>query len=437
MKKFSFFLIPLIILLVPLYPKFPLFGVSGTFVAVRMEDFIVALAFLVFGVYLFTTGINKFNHDIARSILLYWFIGGIATFSGILLTKTATPNLGVLHFLRRVEYMSLFFTGFTFLYRPVQLKFVIKVIILTTLAVSIYGFGQMYLGFPVISTNNSEFSKGLALQLGPGARINSTFAGHYDLAAFSAFPLLLILALLPISRRKPVLIGIWALAYWVLLMSASRVTFASFFASAAILVIIIRKRLWLFPLGFLAIVGILISPQLRGRYWEFLRNHLSVSVVSSVNAQSPVTPPVNRAVDAVPEALQTSNVMEDRSLNIRLNMEWPRAVRALAKNPVIGSGYSSVGLAVDNEYLRIMAETGLFGLLAFALIIIRFIKSSVFSVLHYQPSIINAFIVSVTCYLISLLLGGIFIDVFAASKIALFTWLMLGLAEKAKTFAHE
>src|SRR3989337_3998011 len=102
--------------------------------------------------------------------------------------------------------MSLFFVGYAWLKGLKQVNFLVRVVLMTSLLVAVYGLGQQFFGFPVVTTTNSEFSKGLALTLGQGARINSTFAGHYDLAAFSVFPLLLILSLLPVSRHKPVLI---------------------------------------------------------------------------------------------------------------------------------------------------------------------------------------------------------------------------------------
>lgn len=430
MPKYSHYLIIIVLLLIPLYPKFPLVGVSGTFVAVRLEDLVVAACFAIYGLYLLRNRFSPLSNPIPRAILLYWFIGFIASFSGIFLTKTSSLSLGFLHALRRVEYMSLFFIGFEYLKTKDQLHTVIKVLLVISFLVAFYGVGQQVFGFPVISTNNSEFSKGLALQLGPGARINSTFAGHYDLAAFSAFPLLLILALLPISKYKSVLLGIWGLVYWSLLMSASRVTFVSFFASAALLLILIHKKLWIVPLGILAIIGVLISPQLRGRYLEFIKNSIKISYISSVRAQSATEAAESKAVDTIPDALKEPIVAEDRSFNIRLRVEWPRALRSIVKNPILGTGYSSVGLAVDNEYLRILAETGILGLLAFALIVIRLFKSSTPVIINYQPSVSSAFVLSVTCFLVSLLFGGVFIDVFAASKIALFTWTLLGLAQK-------
>ncbi len=419
-------LIILLLLFIPLYPKFPLLGVGGTFVAVRLEDILVLLISLICFFNLAKGSFRNLSRPIPRAIILYWLVGLAAVFSGIFLTKTADFKLGLLHAFRQVEYMVLFFAGWEFIKSRSDIRFVVRLLIVISLIIAVYGLGQMYFHFPIISTTNSEFSKGLALSLGPGARINSTFAGHYDLAAFSAFPLLLIMALLPISKNRSLLLLIWGLIYWMLLMSASRATFVSFFVSAALLLIVIRRRMLLIPLGFLALLGVLISPQLRGRYLQFFTNHFNFSYISPVSAQ--ITP-----IDAVPDALIAPSEPEDRSFNIRWQVEWPRAVRSFFKNPLLGTGFSSVGLAVDSQYLRILAETGLLGLFAFALIFIRLGRSYLPDVLHYQPSVESAFVVSCAMFVISLGLGGVLIDVFAASKIALFTWLIIGISDKIKS----
>ena len=76
------------------------------------------------------------------------------------------------------------------------------ILALTVLTVNGYALGQQYLDWPVISTTNSEFSKGLILRLTPGARVNSTFAGHYDLAVFLAMAIVILTALFfAVSKR--------------------------------------------------------------------------------------------------------------------------------------------------------------------------------------------------------------------------------------------
>jgi hypothetical protein len=201
------------------------------------------------------------------------------------------------------------------------------------------------------------------------------------------------------------------------------------------LLLFIRKRSWIVPLVLVSIVGVLVSPQLKGRYIEFITNHLHFSLISPAYAQP--ASESSKAVDTVPDALKSQPVPEDRSFNIRLQAEWPRAVRAFFKNPVLGTGFSSIGLATDNEYLRTLAETGLLGFLAFILIFTRFFKTSMPWVATYTPSVESAYIVATSCFVISLLFGAVFIDYFAASKIAMMAWILMGLAEKTKHFKNH
>ena len=415
------YLIALILIFVPLYPKFPLLGVSGTFVAVRLEDFVLAGVLIVWGISNLRRKFIDLSLPVHRSILLYLSIGFVSVFAAVFVTKTAALNLGVLHALRRVEYMTLFFVAFQALKTHTQLTFLIRTFLVVSLLVAIFGLGQQFLGWPIISTTNSEFSKGLALTLGAEARINSTFAGHYDLAAFSLFPLLLVIALLalPQVRSKWALLATGSLVYWAMLLSASRVTFASFFVSATVLLLVIRKLSWIAPLIMLAIISIIVTPQLLGRYKALFINHVRAAPAAD---------------EVIPDTLKPPAVPEDRSFNIRLKAEWPKAMRAFYQNPILGTGFSSVGLAVDNDYLRLLAETGALGLLAFGLVLIRIFKSSR-PFLHAPKSVAEAFVVVTTLGLLGLLFNAMFIDVFEASKIAVITWVLLGTSEKAKKLA--
>lgn len=417
------YLIVLLLLVIPLYPKFPLLAISGTFVAVRLEDIVIAL---VVTVWFFTRLRQKTMSKLTPlhwSLIIFLGIGFMSTFSAVFLTKTVTLKIALLHTLRRVEYISLFFVGFDALRHRSQLSFIVKTILITSLIVALYGLGQQFLNFPVVTTTNTEFSKGLALSLGPGARINSTFAGHYDLAAYSLFPLLLIIGLIFIpGRSKWAMLLIGGLAYWTMLLSASRVTFAAFFITAGAFLLLIRRYFWIPALIILAFVSVLLSPQLAGRYKELIINHLQFSYIPTVRAV---------AVDEQEaDALKPSARPEDRSLNIRLKAEWPRALRAFYKNPFLGTGFSSVGLATDNDFLRSLAETGLLGTVAFGLILLQFFRSTI-PILRSRPTdLSSAFVITTTCFLIGLLLNAIFIDVFEASKIATFFWTVAGITHK-------
>ncbi len=121
-------------------------------------------------------------------------------------------------------------------------------------------------------------------------------------------------------------------------------------------------------------------------------------------------------------------ILEDRSTSIRLNVEWPRAIRALSKNPLLGTGYSSITLATDNDYLRLLGETGILGFLAFALIFLRIgeviLKSLPF---RFNGEYEKAFVAGFIGSLPGLFLNATFIDIFEASKFAILFWLLMGI----------
>lgn len=410
MEKYKWWLLLLLLFVVPLYPKFPLLGIGGTFVSIRIEDFVIGLVLLLCILSNIRNKFKIFKNPIGIAILLYWAVGFVSIFSGILLTKTSGVNLGLLHYLRRIEYMSMYFVGYWAISNIKQLGSLVKMMLVVGLLVAIYGLGQQFLSWPIISTTNSEFAKGLALTLGEGARINSTFAGHYDLAAFSLFPLLILLSVI-ISKNahKWIMVIGGGLIYWVMLLSASRITFVSLILVSGLFLVRFKKWLYILILGVIAIGSIFVSPQLAGRYFN---------LITVVRAEERVT----RDVNTVPDALKPPEVAEDRSLNIRLKASWPKAIRALSKNPILGTGYSSVGLAVDNDYLRVLAETGILGFVALALVFIRLFKSWLPSKSH--------FVWAIVCITTGLLLNAVFIDIFEASKIATVFWLIAGVTQR-------
>ncbi len=424
-KSKFIYLVILVLLVVPLYPKFPLVGVSGTFVAIRLEDILIAVTVIIWAVVHFRDWRQVVGQPVTRAILLYWAVGAVAIFGAIFVTKTADWQQGLLHYFRRIEYMSLFMVAYSALETKVHLALVTKVLVVVAAIVALYGIGQLLLNFPVISTNNSEFSKGLALTLGPGARINSTFAGHYDLAAYSLFPILLIVGLATLPGRNKLVLGvIGALTYWAMLLSASRVTFAAVVLTVSLFLWYLRKKTWLLAWLVIAAASIWLSPQLAGRYKELIVNQF-LTFASPVSAQ----------VDTVvPDALKAPAQPEDRSFNIRLKVEWPRAIRSMLHNPIVGTGYSSVGLAVDNDYLRSLAETGILGTLALVLVFGRVFKA-LWVKNNSQTTLSFIFSQAVMWGLVGLLVNAVFIDVFEASKVAIITWTLLGLATRAKSIA--
>jgi O-antigen ligase len=228
------------------------------------------------------------------------------------------------------------------------------------------------------------------------------------LAAFSLLPLLWVLAVLEI----PVLM-VAVVPYWAMLLSASRVTFVALFVAAGLYLIIVKKKRWLLILALVFGLSFFTSPQLVGRYRQLIVDQFKLTY-----QPSPVL--------AEADALKPPAVSEDRSLNIRLNVSWPKAIKAWIKNPILGTGFSSVGLASDNDYLRTLAETGSFGFIAFTAIIVRILN------LWFKSK--DKIVLATACALLGLLLNAAFIDIFEASKVAIIFW---GIAGAVSRYAQS
>ena len=328
----------------------------------------------------------------------------------------------------------------------------------------IYAVGQKFFDWPVVSTMNEEFSKGMLLQLTEWTRVNSTFAGHYDLAAF----LVMILALVfgfaggvsnKLEKIFALLVGVFA--FWTLLLTASRISFAAYLLGIAFVLLVLKKYWWLPPVLVFSLLGMVFSSDLGQRY--ALTFNIDLSAISSrlprreariaslfPSPTSTLTPtptlvspekvkvgpiskisPLPTPTPTIVEVWRpTTEVAVEYSSGIRFKVEWPRAIRALIKNPFLGTGYSSITLATDNDYLRALGETGLLGFLAFILIFLETGKG----VLKYLRQSLDPFLRGVIIGIIGAVLGilvnATFIDVFEASKVAFIFWILLGFLVK-------
>ena len=461
MNTILFYLVSFLFIFIPLYPKFPLLNVGGTFVAIRLEDLLIGVTFILWLVFIFKNKAfkGKFRDNIYKSYLLFFAIGALSLFSAIFLTHTATASLGLLHFFRRVEYMLLLSVVATVVNTKKRLITVLVILFLTLVTVNIYGLGQQFLGWPVISTTNSEFSKGLILRLTPGARINSTFAGHYDLAVFLASALAFLTALFfAVNKWWKVSIFITGvISLFALVLTAARVSFVAAFIGIVFALIFSKKKKYLLLVIFLLVLAAVYPSQLRDRFIstitinlfnlgqryegrnlsQQLENKLNIPTLyyrmASRSANQPTFASASAGipVDIAPgEPIDETELAVYRSFKIRFNIEWPRAINAFLKNPFLGLGYSSLGLATDNDFLRSLGEVGLLGTVALFLILLAIWKK-ISRGLKNEDKIVKHFCAGILSMIFVFLVNGTFIDVFEASKVALLFWMMLGLGVAA------
>lgn len=413
----SKYLVTALLLIIPLFPKFPAFRIAGTYVAVRLEDFLILATLLVFIIPIISNYKLLIKDKTIRSILLFLIIGLVSLISGIYLTQAVPLKIGLLHWLRRVEYMSLFVVGFVYVKSILQkdgvnhfFGYILKLLLIINLIVFLYGLGQRYFNLPVIITQNEEYSKGVALRWTPGAHINSSFAGHYDLASYLVLTMPLFISAFFYYKdkySKIILGGSILIGFWLFSVAVSRISIVAFLMATTISLFLLKKYKEIVVVVAISLVAFGFSPDLRTRYqriFDVVKQKLSSLVI--VHADE-------------------GNVNEDRSTSIRFNVEWPRAIRAFQKNPLVGTGYSSITLATDNDYLRALGETGILGLSAFILIFISLFF--VLKVYQFNGSLDSVFIASFIGSTIGILVTAVFLDIFEASKFATIYWLFAGL----------
>lgn len=454
-KTILFWYAILLLVFIPLYPKFPLFNVKGTFVAVRIEDFLILVSVLLWGLYLLLSRRLKdiFKDHLSKAILLFFFIGAVSLFSSIFLTQTVEIKLGVFHYLRRIELMLLLPIFATLIQTKKQFLIIVITLITITLIVNIYALGQQYLDWPVVSTGNSEFAKGLILRLTPDARVNSTFAGHYDLAAFLAMILTLFTALFWGIKKliiKILFLLLIALSAFVLIITAARVSFLAAVIGMILVAVLLKKKVFIVIFLLISILILIYPSQLRDRMISTItvnfqdssqrysakdsmqaeRGKLNIPNLSfQISSDSAEESTLSAGIgsDIVPgEPLDSTKLGVYRSLAIRLNQEWPTALRAFYKNPFLGTGYSSLGIAVDNDILRSLGEIGLLGTLAFSLVIIE-ISKRIWRLYKQKDGLYKYFSAGALVMILVFIINGLFIDVFEASKVASLFWIIIGI----------
>jgi len=449
-----------LLLFIPLYPKFPLLSVMGTYVAIRAEDVLIAFLLLVWFFHQLKLGFPSLKDKVGKLIILYWIVGFLSLVSALLITKNITPHIAIFHFLRRVEYMSLFFVALASVKSLENVKSYLWVILLSTAGVITYGVGQKFFGWPVISTMNEEFSKGLLLQLTEWTRISSTFAGHYDLAAFMVLILAVLAASLFGLRNKMVKVIVMIVsfaAFYTLILTASRVSFVAYLVAIVFVFIMLKKHWWLVPVLIISFTVMLLSGDIAQRYaltfnidTEKISKFFSPQVKEEVMEEeieevpalapveevvvkkvtptpTPTLPPSSTMAAELEEWKPTTELAVQYSGGIRFDVEWPRSLRAFYKNPFLGTGFSSVTLATDNDYLRLIAETGLLGFVAFFLIFFELLRKVICFIKKAKPGLAKALVIGISGATLGLLANAVFIDVFESSKVAFFFWILIGI----------
>jgi hypothetical protein len=466
----AFGLLAIIILL----PKMPLISINGTYVNVRIEDFLVVIIYglWVIGWIAGRYSLPKvFNRKAVIGFLIYGFI---ITALGILVFQTVkSPHLGALHWIRRVEYMGMYFIVATVAKKENLAKYIYSILGMGVLT-WIYGFLQWQDIVVAFHTLNKSGVAGTYTEIG---YVISSFGAHYDFGAF-----LILMMMFSVwgyythtKWWKRILFVLLALAFWWMSRLAyARAAYLGMFVGLVV-VFAIRFSGWIL----LPLYEILqtFDRYFGGRFSRY-KYDLKFDIVPAIPTSPPepvvlptstlvgdylpvpsavypslsgtpaplynVTPPpptptptpywltrwldtnVNTLSEKIKGSFGMLDINLDPSANVRL-IEWQDGIARVGYHFLWGGGYYTYGLGADNDYLRHMIEVGVIGLSVFLLIIWDFVRLSWRS---YHQTIAPShkyFHLAIIGFITGLLIEAIFIDIFEASKIAFLFWYLMGL----------
>ncbi len=466
------------IFIIPLYPKLPLKVVNYTYVAIRLEDLYVGLMVGVFFVQLLRKKITL-SEKYLRLFLLFWLAVFLSYIFGTFISKTIEINtIGLLHSLRRIEYMIIFFIVGSVVKTKKDFINYLLLLFASFFLVIFYGIGQKFLGWPAIQTMNPEYAKGYLLFLTADARISSTFAGHYDLAAYLVFLMPIVIGFF-LYKKNVIYFLLFVLSLFVLVLTASRASYIAYLISIIIFLVSFKNWKTLIAVLLCTILFTVFSKSLTSR----LSRTFQVKQIFVNQQTGQVVVPQRISTKEVPAGTMYFNVQQDQGISVtadnkqlmiseireqvrkeasksgkkltrdeeemmiasiaaslkpisslvpdisfatRLQVEWPRAIKAFFKNPILGTGPSSITEATDNDYLRALGEFGLFGSILFTLIIFGIVKE-IFTLGIKMKSEKKILFFSFLFGLFALLINASYIDVFEASKVAYIFWLVAAL----------
>ncbi len=469
------------IFFVPLWPKLPFKMVNYTYIAIRYDDFYLAILTVVFIIQLLRKKVSL-NKKFLLPFIFFLSIVFISYYWNSYIVKNIEfPHLGLLHSLRRVEYMIMFFIASSVIKTKKDFWQVISYFFVSVLLVILYGLGQKFLNFPAVQTMNPEYAKGYILYLTPEARISSTFGGHYDLAIYIIMAIPFILSFY-FAKGKNFYLLLFIGALLILLYTSSRSSFIAYFLATIAFLLFIRKFKFLIfvlilTMGLMFTTGeitkrflstfqvrrilvddrtgavyigqtittkelpagsfyVKLKDQSKGQTAEQQKvDNLDVfrnQVVLNETREATIAGRISTSEEEKYMASLSANlksvntVVSDISMATRFQIEWPRAINAFKKNPLLGTGPSSLTEATDGDYFRWLGEFGLLGTIAFLNILFLILKTIWDSIkkLSFDERLIGyGFIFG----FLALFINASYIDAFEASKVAYTFWTIAGL----------
>jgi hypothetical protein len=400
-----------LLLFVALMPKVPLALVPGNTTPIRVDDLVIAV---VLAGWLFRRRVAPPPSPATFFLLTYGSVAAACTLIGIASLTTA-PLTGILHMGRFVEYGLLYY----FFYETIDLRApgqYIEVVRTSLLLVCAIWVAQHWTHAPVTT-------------LTPWATLYPTFSATYDFGGFLLLTTVLLYAvwITGASRSAWTTIALAAGAY-VTVNSESR---SSLLALALIVAIdiVVRARWWVtLAVGAATAAAVAMAPHVTSSKKMLRLVTGVVALVTSFNA------------DAIRQAF-----LADPSLALRA-LNWPRAIEHWMARPFTGDGLGGYlaytrqyyqPASVDGWYVRLLADTGVLGFVAFVLLMAALVWMLTVRLRAETQPLRRAIVYGAALAVVAAAVSAVLVDTFVSYKIMGLFWMMIAAGTRVSADAWQ
>jgi O-antigen ligase len=393
-----------LILFIALMPKVAVAGVPGNTTPLRVDDLVLAVVIGAWIVRRLFTPVRDDWRPVPPSpasffLLLYWGVAAACTLLGIAALTTA-PLTGVLHVGRLIEYGLLYYLFYTSI-RPDEFPQFVEVVRTALLLVVAIWIGQHWTHAPVTGPPT------------PWATLYPTFSATYDFGGFVMLTTVLLYAMWSTGAdRSAATTSALAAGVFLTANSESRASLLGLALVVAIDVVL-RARWWaLVALGAAAAA----APYL-------VRSRKMLTLVSGVIAL--VT---TFKLDVIRQAFAT-----DPSLALRLR-NWSEAIDHWRARPLVGDGLGGylaytrqydLPASPDGWYVRVLADTGVLGLVAFLLLVAALIWMLFARARREDDRMRRAIVYAAALAVVAASVSAVLVDAFVSYKIMGMFWTMV------------
>jgi O-antigen ligase len=401
-RRFWAFLFVFIVL----FPKIGLAAVPGNPTPIRIDDLLLGVVIagwlireaLVGGRDTFPTS------PVTPFLITYLFCAATSTLLGVAALRL-TWTTGALHFLRIVEYVSLYYYFYRAI-RPSELTAFKELFVNTWLIVAGIWIAQHVVGATVVPP--------------PGTLIDQSsyapsFSASYDFGGYAMIATAVCYGLWTDRRTRDWLITAGLLAgLYIVFNGDSRAAFLGLAAAIGFdLFLRLRVKVALGILGVAAALPYLVSSKKMARLFD--------AIGEIVTSMDPAT--VQRTF------------FNDPSIEMRLR-NWQVALERWRDSPLLGDGlgaflqyvriYDMQGTP-DGWYIRMLAEVGLVGLLAFVMTIGCLLWVLLGAYQHLEAPLPRAIVYAAALTVIATATDALLIDAFVSYKIMGVFWMVMAV----------